>query len=66
VELLLIFRNAIKAVDGSGSLIDADLLDTISSGSFLRSDVSGNYTSGILTFNSGNRIRHGLWFNFRC
>jgi hypothetical protein len=34
------FRNAILAVDGSGSTIDADLLDGISSASFLRSDVA--------------------------
>ncbi|NQU86303.1 MAG: hypothetical protein HQ541_11130 [Mariniphaga sp.] len=50
------FRNAIQAVDGSGSLIDADLLDTISSGSFLRSDTTDNYTSGTLTFNSGTEL----------
>jgi len=41
---------------GTGSGLDADLLDTISSGSFLRSDASDNYTSGTLTFNSGTEL----------
>ena len=47
------FRSAIQAVDGSGSLIDADKLDNITSGSFLRSDTSDTFTSGTLTINAG-------------
>ena len=39
----------IKTVDGAGSGLDADLLDGISSGSFLRSDANDTYT-GTLTF----------------
>ena len=42
----------IKTVDGSGSGLDADLLDGISSASFLRSDTSDTFT-GTLTV-SGN------------
>ena len=41
---------AIKTVDGSGSGLDADLLDGISSGSFLRSDAADS-ASGDITFN---------------
>ena len=39
---------AIKTVDGSGSGLDADLLDGVTSGSFLRSDASDSF-SGNLT-----------------
>ena len=39
---------AIKTVDGSGSGLDADLLDGINSGSFLRSDANDS-TSGTLS-----------------
>lgn len=35
--------------DGAGSLLDADLLDGISSGSFLRSNATDSYTVGTLT-----------------
>jgi len=48
------FRNAIKAVDGSSSGIDADLLDGISSGSFLRSNANDNLTAAIIV-PTGNR-----------
>ena len=38
--------------DGAGSGLDADLLDGITSGSFLRSDASDNYSGGVLrTYN---------------
>ena len=40
----------IKTVDGTGSGLDADLLDGINSGSFVRSDVNDT-VSGQLTFN---------------
>ena len=36
---------AIKTVDGGGSGLDADLLDGISSGSFLRSDATDTFTT---------------------
>ncbi len=42
---------AIKTVDGSGSGLDADLLDGISSASFLRSDATDD-ASGIYTFSN--------------
>jgi hypothetical protein len=38
---------AIKTVDGAGSGLDADLLDGISSGSFLRSDADDTYTGNL-------------------
>jgi microcystin-dependent protein len=40
--------------DGAGSGLDADLLDGISSASFLRSDTSDSITSGSLTLDAGN------------
>ena len=43
--------------DGSGSGLDADLLDGHDSGSFLRSNVTDNYTSGTLSFNSGTALK---------
>jgi len=42
--------------DGTASTLDADLLDGISEGSFLRSDTTDNYTSGTLTWNSGTTL----------
>ena len=42
----------IKTVDGAGSGLDADTLDTVSSGSFLRSDAADTATSDI-TFDGG-------------
>jgi len=41
----------IKTVDGAGSGLDADTLDGVSSGSFLRSDTADMKTSGYLGFN---------------
>ena len=41
---------AIKTVDGSGSGLDADLVDGIQAGSFLRSDANDN-ASGLITLN---------------
>ena len=38
---------AIKTVDGSGSGLDADLLDGVSSASFLRSDADDSFTGGL-------------------
>jgi len=43
--------------DGSGSGLDADTLDGIDSGSFLRSNVPDNYTSGTLSFNSSTALK---------
>lgn len=43
---------AIKTVDGAGSGLDADLLDGITSSSFLRSD-TGDTASGDITFSGG-------------
>lgn len=42
--------------DGAASTLDADLLDGVDSGSFLRSDASDNYTAGTLTFNTGTTL----------
>jgi len=49
---------AIKTVDGSGSGLDADTLDGVSSGSFLRSDANDTFTGNIET-TSTNGIRFG-------
>jgi hypothetical protein len=49
----------IKTVDGSGSGLDADTLDGISSGSFLRSDAADT-CSGSITFNGRVNIRDNL------
>jgi len=49
------FRNAIKAVDGSGSGIDADLLDGIGSGSFLRSNTSDTFTGKLIASDSNRQ-----------
>ena len=43
--------------DGTGTGLDADLLDGHDSGSFLRSNVTDNYTSGTLSFNSGTGLK---------
>ena len=50
---------AIKTVDGSGSGLDADTLDGINSGSFLRSDANDT-ASGTLTFNGLVNIRGNM------
>jgi fibronectin-binding autotransporter adhesin len=42
--------------DGAGSGLDADLLDGIDSGAFLRSDTSDNYTSGTLAIDAGTTL----------
>ncbi len=42
--------------DGTGSGLDADVLDSIDSGSFLRSDASDSYTSGTLTFDAATAL----------
>ena len=47
--------NLLKTVDGSGSGLDADTLDGVSSGSFLRSD-TGDTFSGDLTSSGSARI----------
>jgi len=62
--------------DGSGSGLDADLLDGISSGSFLRSDTA-DQTNGDITFNGGAgaitvtggsdiRLSTGSWSGDTC
>jgi len=48
----------IKTVDGAGSGLDADLLDGISSGSFLRSDATDT-ASGALTFSGAVTFDQG-------
>ena len=54
---------AIKTVDGAGSGLDADLLDGISSASFLRSDANdtftGTLTTGELTIFSNHPVHAG-------
>ena len=49
----------IKTVDGPGSGLNADTLDGVSSGSFLRSDTGDTKTSGNLTFNDDVKARLG-------
>jgi len=44
----------IKTVDGSGSGLDADTLDGVSSASFVRSDASDTLTGATYTLNSSN------------
>jgi hypothetical protein len=44
------------AAFGSSSGLDADLLDGLSSGAFLRSDASDAFTAGTLTFNAGTSL----------
>ena len=50
--------------DGTGTGLDADLLDGHDSGSFLRSNVTDNYTSGTLSFNSGTALKMLAGSNF--
>ena len=45
--------------DGTGSTLDADLLDGVQGSSFLRSDVADIKTSGDLTFNDDIRAQFG-------
>lgn len=45
----------IKTVDGNGSGLDADLLDGLGSGQFLRSDAADSF-SGTLTFTTNNGV----------
>ena len=42
--------------DGSGSGLDADTLDGVNSGSFLRSDTNETYSTGTFTFGSGTLL----------
>ncbi|HEY9659802.1 MAG TPA: hypothetical protein V6C65_15205, partial [Allocoleopsis sp.] len=42
--------------DGSGSTLDADTLDGVDSGSFLRSDTTDTFTSGILNIGTGTTL----------
>tara|TARA_R110001606_G_scaffold37107_3_gene105430 strand:+ start:7858 stop:10515 length:2658 start_codon:yes stop_codon:yes gene_type:complete len=51
---------AIKTVDGSGSGLDADTLDGISSGSFLRSDTA-DVAYGVITFNTYSTFQGGAY-----
>ena len=54
---------AIKTVDGGGSGLDADLLDGISSGSFLRSDATDTFTTltgTTLTVNGVLNVRNAI------
>jgi len=46
----------IKTVDGSGSGLDADLLDGVSGNQFLRSDTSSTQNNGILTIGTNGNI----------
>ena len=49
--------------DGSGSGLDADTLDGVQGGSYLRSDAGDSFTGGTLTIAGGNDIRfsNGGW-----
>jgi hypothetical protein len=49
-------RDKIKTVDGSGSGLDADLVDGLHAGSFLRSD-AGDTATGYISFNGNIRTR---------
>jgi hypothetical protein len=49
----------IKTVDGSGSGLDADTLDGVSSASFLRSDTADTKTAGDLTFSDNVKAKFG-------
>ena len=60
---------SIKTVDGSGSGLDADLLDGVNGASYLRSDTADTFTGsnleidGInLTFNTDNAARGNAYF----
>ena len=50
---------AIKTVDGSGTGLDADLLDGVHASSFLRSDAADTKTTGDLTFNDSVKALFG-------
>ena len=52
------------ASDGSGSGLDADLLDGVHGSSFLRSDTSDSFTSGTLSFNSATALKMLAGSNF--
>ena len=58
--------NLLKTVDGANSGLDADTLDSIHAGGFLRSNTDDFYTSGTLQFNNGTtvNIENGAAFNF--
>ena len=49
----------IKTVDGGGSGLNADLLDGVSSGSFLRSNIADTKTSGDLSFSDNVKATFG-------
>jgi cytoskeletal protein CcmA (bactofilin family) len=49
----------IKTVDGSGSGLDADTLDGISIGGFIRSDAADTKTSGDLSFSDSVKAKFG-------
>lgn len=48
--------DSIKTVDGTGSGLDADLLDGLNSTQFLRSDTSTTFTSGAVSFSAGTSL----------
>ena len=50
---------AVKSVDGSGSGLDADLLDGNEASVFLRSDISDTYTGDFLTVNNNKILQLG-------
>ncbi len=50
---------AIKTVDGTGTGLDADLLDGVEATSFLRSDAADAKTSGDLTINDNIKLSFG-------
>jgi len=50
--------------DGSGSGLDADLLDGINSGSFLRSDTDDTFSGGSLSFGSSVRQMINLYATY--
>ena len=51
--------------DGTGSGLDADLLDGVQGTSFLRSDAADNKTSGNLVFNDNVEANFGTGFDLR-
>jgi hypothetical protein len=50
--------------DGATSGLDADLLDGVSSASFLRSDAADTFTGGTLAFNVGTNLQTNGALNF--
>lgn len=53
--------NSINLVDGSGSGLDADLLDGLHASQFVRTDANSNIPTSTLSFGSNTRQMLNLW-----